>query len=254
MTRRPFAAPSRLKFETLEPRRFLAADILISEFLASNVGGLRDGDGDSSDWIELYNPATTPVDVGGYHLTDDAADLAKWTFPNGTSIPGQGTLIVFASDKTDAAPPDEFHANFKLSSDGEFLALIAPDGVEVVQEFAPSFPPQSTNVSYGASMASSSVVLVDDQSTMRYLIPSNASVDGSWQSRTFNDAAWNLGTAGLGYENNPGREPSYESLLDAVVPSGTTTAYARFAFDVDDPSAVDSLLLGMLYDDGFVAY
>ena len=51
----------------------LQAELLITEFLAGNDSTLTDEDGDSSDWIELFNSGTGPADLGGYHLTDDAA-------------------------------------------------------------------------------------------------------------------------------------------------------------------------------------
>ena len=40
-------------------------------------------DGDSSDWIEIYNPTRKAVALGGWHLTNDIDDLAKWEFPGG---------------------------------------------------------------------------------------------------------------------------------------------------------------------------
>src|SRR5262245_23377046 len=72
--------------------------VIISEFVASNSGGLRDEDGDASDWLELFNAGTNTVNLGGWSLTDSAADLAKWTFPSTNLAPG-AFLIVFASGK-----------------------------------------------------------------------------------------------------------------------------------------------------------
>ena len=68
---------------------------LISEFLAANSGGLEDIDGDSSDWIELYNPTAEPLELAGWSLTDDASDLNQWLFPSVT-IGAEDFLIVFA--------------------------------------------------------------------------------------------------------------------------------------------------------------
>jgi len=42
---------------------------------------------------------------------------------------------------------------FLLSADGEYLGLIKPDGATVVSEFAPKFPAQPTDLSYGPSRA-----------------------------------------------------------------------------------------------------
>ena len=36
------------------------------EFLASNSGGRQDADGDSSDWLEIYNPGTTDINLAGW--------------------------------------------------------------------------------------------------------------------------------------------------------------------------------------------
>ncbi len=257
--RRPSArrrvAPRRaLQFERLEPRQVMAAGVVISEFLASNSGGLKDGDGDSSDWVELFNNGAEAVDLGGYYLTDSRNNLTKWAFPAGTTIGAGATLLVFASDKGASGPPGELHANYALSAGGEYLGLVMPDGATIVHEFAPEYPPQQTNVSYGLSMTSTRTTLVDDATAMRYRVPNSGSVDAQWKSIGFNDAAWSSATAGLGFEGSPGGGNDYTSLIDAPVPAGTTSAYARLKFHVDDPAAFGSLLLEMLYDDGFVAY
>ena len=47
-------------FERLEQRCLLAVDPIISEFMANNEDTLRDGHGNATDWIEIYNPNQTP--------------------------------------------------------------------------------------------------------------------------------------------------------------------------------------------------
>jgi hypothetical protein len=121
---------------------------VISEIVASNKTGLTDRDGDYSDWIELFNPDTTPVDLAGWYLSDNASNRTKWRFP-AVSIPAQGFLIVFASSKDRRDPADELHTNFALSADGEYLGLTQPDGTTVASAFAPAFPAQTTDVAYG---------------------------------------------------------------------------------------------------------
>lgn len=244
----------QLRFEQLEIRQVLAVDVYITELLASNSSSIEDGDGDSSDWVELFNNANTPADVSGYYLTDDDDDLNQWAFPAGTIIAPKSTLIVFASDKAAAPPAGELHTNFKLSADGEFLALVEPNGSTIVHQFAPKTPSQQTDVSYGLSMTSSATTLVNDATPMRYLVPVNSSADAVWRMTAYNDSAWSLGTAGIGYEASPGSTNDFTSLIDAVVATNTTTAYTRFTFNVADPDAFSSLKLEMIYDDGFVAY
>ncbi|MEI8109108.1 MAG: lamin tail domain-containing protein, partial [Verrucomicrobiota bacterium] len=72
--------------------------VIISEFVADNVSGLRDEDLAYSDWIEVQNTGAVAVNLAGWSLTDDAGDDNKWIFPAVTLGPGQ-FLVVFASGK-----------------------------------------------------------------------------------------------------------------------------------------------------------
>ena len=53
------------------------AKVIISEFLAVNDKGLKDANGERSDWIEIHNAGDATVDLAGWTLTDDADDLSK---------------------------------------------------------------------------------------------------------------------------------------------------------------------------------
>ena len=64
--------------EPLESRHLLAADLVISELMASNNSSLLDEDRDSSDWIELHNPTDQTVDLTDWTISDDADQLDKW--------------------------------------------------------------------------------------------------------------------------------------------------------------------------------
>src|SRR4051794_3583189 len=84
------------RVEALEPRQHLAANPVITEFMADNSTSLADGNGAHSDWIEIQNKGDASINLAGWHLTDDASQLNKWTFPSRTLAPGQ-FLVVFAS-------------------------------------------------------------------------------------------------------------------------------------------------------------
>ena len=131
------------------------AGLVISEFMASNNSTLASASGDYPDWIEIHNPTDTEVDLTGWHLTDNSNNLRKWTFPETTAIPSLppgGYLVVFASGEEDSVISGEFHTSFRLSASGEYLALVEPDGETIVFDYAPEFPPQSTDVSYGVDL------------------------------------------------------------------------------------------------------
>ena len=123
--------------------------------MAANDSVLADEDGEFSDWIEVHNPDSAPISLAGYHLTDNATNLNKWTFPAVTLNPG-AYLVVFASGKNRVDPAGRLHTDFQLSADGEYLALVAPDGLTVISAFAPAYPPQFENVSCGLGGRASS--------------------------------------------------------------------------------------------------
>ena len=75
-----------------------AQSVLLNEIMTANSRTLLDENGDSPDWIELYNPGAAPVRLTGYGLSDDPALPFKWTFRDATIEPGS-FLLVFASGK-----------------------------------------------------------------------------------------------------------------------------------------------------------
>ncbi|MDD4994329.1 MAG: lamin tail domain-containing protein [Paludibacter sp.] len=119
----------------------------INEFMAQNESSLTDEDGAFSDWIEIYNPTATFINLDGWALTDDIALPFKWKFPATTIAPGN-YLVVFASSKDRAIAGHELHTNFSLKATGEYLALVQPTGIATT-EFNPVFPAQQSNYSYG---------------------------------------------------------------------------------------------------------
>jgi hypothetical protein len=189
--------------EPLEARQLLAVGPIISEFLADNDGQLLDSDGDSSDWIELFNPLSEAVDLDGWFLTDDAAVTDKWALPSRSLDPGE-TLVVFASGKnrSGAGPDfDDAHANFSLDADGEYLALIHPESGTLASEFQPAFPKQLENVSYGLFETAITVDLVTAGATAAVLVPSDDGLGTSWTLAEFSpDASWLSGTTGVGFD------------------------------------------------------
>jgi len=173
--------------------------VVISEFLAHNTSGLMDEDGDFSDWIELYNSGTNSVDLGGWFLTDDATLLTKWMFPN-TNLAANGFLIVFASGKDRAVTGAPLHTSFALSSAGEYLGLVHPDGSTIASAFAPQFPQQYADVSYGLAQDITVTTLIGSNAPVTVFVPTNGALGLSWTGTLFDDSSWTSGTNGVGYE------------------------------------------------------
>ncbi|HYO23702.1 MAG TPA: lamin tail domain-containing protein, partial [Lacipirellulaceae bacterium] len=259
-SRRPSSRTARRRisgFEQLETRLAMAG-LVINEFLAANTNGLQDEDGDRSDWIELRNTDAVALNVAGWHLTDDASDLDKWTLPAET-IPAGGYLLVFASGKGRATAGQPLHANFSLNEAGESLALVRPDGTTVEDAYAP-FPAQVANISYGrGASATISESLVGENAPLKVHVPTaaNAMVDSTWFTTSFNDASWTSGTPGVGFDtNNSGANfgPYIESNVGPAMAGLRNTAYIRLPFQTANPDDITSLTLRMRYDDGFFVY
>ena len=168
------------------------ADVRINEFLADNQDGLRTQAGEAADWIELFNDSSQEVDLGGWYLTDNASTPTEWRFPEGTTIPANGYLIIFADSSTTSITNGELHASFSLSKDGEYLGLYLPDGVTVASEFVPNFPGQFSDVSYGRGRPREHE-LVGSTTASRYRIPNSTGT-----------APWMQGSGSLGFTGTNG--------------------------------------------------
>ncbi len=118
--------------------------VVINELMASNQATIADATGDYADWVELYNPTGTTVDLSGYYVTDKPGNPTKYQLPSGVSIGPDSYLILWASDEPPRGPT---HLSFKLSADGEFFGLVAPDGNTIVD--AIGFNAQRGDISWG---------------------------------------------------------------------------------------------------------
>ena len=187
------------EIQPLEPRTLLAGDPIISEFQAVNGSTIADEDNDFEDWIEIGNTGNEAIDLNGWYLTDDANDLTKWQFP-AVTIPAEEQLLVFASNKDRTEVDGQLHTNFKLSSDGEFLALVKPDGTTIAQDFGEAFPEQMEDQSYGLAFFRQTSDAFTSTADVRSFVPTDDSLGSNWTQAEFNDDAWASGTLGVGYE------------------------------------------------------
>ncbi len=197
-----------------------AQGIVINEFVAENRGGLRDEDGDSSDWIELRNLSSTPINLAGYTLTDDADLPNKWVMPD-RELAGGGFLIVFASGKDRKALDAPLHANFSLDEGGEYLALLAPGTTTPHSVFAP-FPEQRTDVAYGRGSGGE--------------VP-----EGYLLQPTPNESN---GEAILGFVRDTKFEPNHGFYSEAVTVALTTAtpgATIRYTLDQTEPTLTNGM-------------
>ncbi|MBN1825564.1 MAG: lamin tail domain-containing protein [Candidatus Eisenbacteria bacterium] len=121
------------------------APLFINEILADNGAVAVDPDfGEHSDWIELYNAGAAALDLEGFSLTDDPSSVSPWTFPEGSTIPAGGFLLVWADDRDTTAAAH--HTDFKLSASGESVVLRDADGLTADRL---DFGEQEEDISWG---------------------------------------------------------------------------------------------------------
>lgn len=241
------------------------ADVRITEFLASNDSGLEDENGDDEDWIEIQNSGPSDVDLDGWSLTDDPAELRKWVFPQVT-LPAGESLVIFASGKNRAIPGFTLHTNFSLKKSGEYLALVENDGSTIANHFHPSYPPQATDVSYGDAQGSTIEEVIGLGTSGRAGIPTSLTnfnlQFNNWNSSlhgAFLGSSWKAVDLGIGYENLIDGIPfgdwiSSSGDLEAELYNQNPSVFVRIPFSVSNASQITAATLRMRWDDGFVAY
>lgn len=236
--------------------------VRITEFAASNLRGIVDEDGDHEDWIELFNDGTNAVPLGGWYLTDKSSDFTKWRFPPTNIGPGK-FLVVFASGKDRRTPGLPLHTNFKLDAGGEFLALVEADGATVAAQFAPVYPPQVTDISYGFASEARRTVLAQGAAVAWKVWTTNTlytNESPGWNSSlSYSAAGWSNATSGLGWDDQLGlinftgyfgSNSSPRSLMSGQARS----LFARFKPVITNFAGASEVRLRLKFDDGMIAW
>jgi hypothetical protein len=92
---------------TILPPSATAVPVVLNEVLGRTT---------DERWLELYNKSADPFALDGFHLTDDAGQLGKYTFPAGSEIGGHGFMVL-----------TEAQLGFALQGPSVKLFLVRPD-------------------------------------------------------------------------------------------------------------------------------
>jgi hypothetical protein len=76
----------------------LNAQLVINEVCAANGYIIQDFENDYEDWLEIYNPTSTPVSLDGFYLETFDTKQKRWYFPNVVVKP-DSCILVFCSGK-----------------------------------------------------------------------------------------------------------------------------------------------------------
>ena len=122
----------------------LGETVVINEVLAnSSTGG---------DWIELHNRTASPVNIGGWFLSDSGADFSKYRIPAATIIPANGLITFYESTHFGTASVDPNKITpFALNDAGETLYLSSAVNNELTDYQAKeNFGPSNEGETLGA--------------------------------------------------------------------------------------------------------
>ena len=100
-------------------------ELVINEVMSSNDGAYADANGDTPDWIELYNGSKKDINLKNYGLSDN--EKIKWVFPE-TIIKAGEYLIINLSGTNQSG----MYANFKLNSGGNEQLFIKDSSGKVI--------------------------------------------------------------------------------------------------------------------------
>jgi hypothetical protein len=115
--------------------------LFINEIMASNSVSFQDPFGEYDDWFEIYNSTYETIVLSGMFLTDKPDNLTKWQFPDNNIVINPGEFLVIWCDEDQEQ--GDLHTNFKISADGEYLAITAPDGFSIIDSI--TFGPIGTD-------------------------------------------------------------------------------------------------------------
>jgi hypothetical protein len=233
------------------------------------------------DFIELYNPATLPVALGGCFLSDTAGAPARNLIP-ALSFIGPVGYTSFTADGDASQGAD--HLNFKLDPNVGIIILSdsALNPIDII-----NYGPQQTDVSQGRSPSGSDTIVSFLQPTpggpnqvpnggtssvtniTAQIVPlitintfwkwdnsGGTNLGTTWLQTGFDDSLWSSGQALFGFETTPAEYP-YPFLTTIPAPNqanGHITTYYRTHFNWNGSLTNVNLISTNYVDDGTVYY
>jgi hypothetical protein len=120
------------------PPPVVPGEVMMNDVYSRGVPG-------NLDWVEIYNPSSLPINIGGYNIYDvggQGGTKPKKTIPAGTIVPAHGFFVVVTDSNTSASILD----GFGLSSAGEQVWLENATGTVID---AVTFPAMDVTQTYG---------------------------------------------------------------------------------------------------------
>jgi hypothetical protein len=99
------------------------------------------------DAVEFYNTTGSPINIGGWYLSDSRNDLMRYRIPDGATVPAQGYIVFYQSQFNGAGAATPF--SFSSSSDDEVFLAQAVSGNLTGYIVEESFEAAANGVSFG---------------------------------------------------------------------------------------------------------
>lgn len=193
--------------------------IVLNEALAKNTSVNPDPNNEFDDWVELYNTSSASVNVGGMYITDKYDNPTKFQLAVGTTIAGNGTLLIWCDEDGSQGPQ---HANFKISGSGENLYLFKSDGKTLVGKL--ELGPQEDDISTGRLFDQNGSPLV----TLLKPTPNSLNSPGSGGTRLYSA----LDSTAHTMEMSLGGNPQANSQVNINMSSGPSNSNALIMISV----------------------
>ena len=249
-----------------------SSELRINEWLAREQSA-----GEGRDFIEIYNPGTLPVRLGGMYLTDAVRSPERFRIPENIFISSGGYMVFVASGNENLGYN---HLNFKLNSDSGVIGLYdselncidlvvyhsqqsdvsqgrIPDGDEKI-DFCSIPTPGAPNPApdFEEVFVTETEMLISMTNRWDF-DQSGTNLGTSWREPDYDITGWESGLALFYNEYDPLPAPKNTPLT-----LGPTTMYFRTSFMVSedefeswtDPSQGWICKMNTVLDDGVVFY
>jgi len=203
----------------------LKSQVVVNEFCFANYTDYPIS-GEFEDWVEFYNPGGAAFNIGGYWLSDNAANPQKWEIPAGTNVPANGYRLVLITGTGEYDPGylGQLNTNFKLTqTDGEELVFSNTSGTVLETYDFDVISPNQADHSYGRSPNGSGPMVIHTSPTPN---------------------APNAGTTGTAYTVRPTfSQPAgyYGGGINLVLSSAEVGAAIYYSLDGSEPNNTDML-------------
>lgn len=221
--------------------------IVINEYSCSNINGPIDNFGNNNDWVELYNPSSSPFNLTGFHLSDKASNMTKWLIPSGT-VPANGYLMVYCSGKNTVVA-NELHPSFKLTqTENEWIILSNATGQNVDSIKIVHLTKQDHSVGRSSDAANDWKLFLNPTPSASNTggqdfytaTPSFSLVSGFYSSPQTVGISCSDASATIRYTIDGSAPTSSSSLYTVPILINATTVLRAVAFSSNEPSFIQS--------------